>query len=132
MNLEIIISFTLVLTSVFLSTSARMTLQIGEEIENCANPDKDAAIFDYTNFEMIAVTDNDLFANGAIAFRREIKSPWTLHVYAERLERGQWGIYAFDKKCEDACEVIKDPTLPSYYYTKDLQKCPIKAGVSMS
>lgn len=47
----------------------------------------------------------------------------------EMFHRGQWNIYAVQKKIPDFCAILHDKSEIWYPFTKTLPKCDIKAGV---
>jgi hypothetical protein len=102
---------------------------LSEEYENCASPEEDYRLTDFSEYELIAVNDYEVFINGSVKVLKDIDGPVPLHVYAERFERGQWNVMYYDTKRTDFCKSMKDPTEVWYDIMKDKKGCPLKAGV---
>lgn len=111
-------------------TSAKMTMILDEGFEKCVEPEEDANVFDISSAEIVAESDTEVYFNGSVKFLRAIESPWFVHVYTEKFERGGWNVYAMDRKIKDFCAVIHSSLEIWYRFTKDLKGCPLAAGVS--
>jgi hypothetical protein len=102
---------------------------LSEEYENCATPEEDYGVADFSEYELIAVNDYEVFINGSVKILRDIESPLPVHVFAERFERGQWIVMYYDTKRADFCKSMKDSSEIWYDIMKDMKGCPLKAGV---
>jgi hypothetical protein len=85
--------------------------------------------WDLSNFEIYAENDTHTFFNGSWKFLKDVSTPWYTHFYVERELRGSWVINSFDRNNTDYCANIHNPLDPYYYMFKNVQGCPIKAGV---
>lgn len=63
-------------------------------------------------------------------FLREVKSPWLIHVYMEKFDRGQWNVALIDRQVSDMCQELQNPAMPWYFLTSLYKKkdCPYPAG----
>lgn len=109
----------------------KMEFTVDEKIENCPEAQNEAKIYDLSNFEIVAESDTETFLNGTIVFLHAVEAPWKMHIYSEMFHRGQWSVYAVDKKFTDFCSVMHNPNEIWYPYMKDLKGCDIKVGVSL-
>lgn len=125
------ITIILCILSMFLPIfSARKIVPIiMEEFENCADPDEDYKLADFSNYELIAINDYEVFINGSIKLLRDLVSPMPVHIFAERYERGEWCVMYYDTKRSDFCSAMKNPSEIWYDKMKDLKGCPLTAGV---
>jgi hypothetical protein len=123
---------TIFLCAVFLPMSSfgKIEIILHETFEKCVKPEEEAGVIDMTSFELIAESDSDVFMNGSVKFLKEIKAPWIVHAYTEKFIRGQWSLYAMEKKISDFCAVIHKKSEIWYNYMKDLPGCPLEQGVS--
>lgn len=115
-----------------LCSDRKFALMVDEKIENCAPAKTDAKAFDYKRLELIALGDYNVYLNGTIKIRKDVKSPVPFHVYAERFDRNQWHMSIVNSRRSDFCTAIHDPDEIWYNKTKRFEECPIKAGVSLS
>lgn len=106
-----------------------MDIILDEDFEKCTADGEEAGLVDLSNFELIAETDTKVFANGNLTFPKGIKAPLEVHAFAEKFHRGQWDVYAYDRRIPDFCAVIHQPTETWYQFLKDVQGCPLEAGV---
>lgn len=111
-------------------TSAKITMILDEGFEKCVEPEEDANVFDFSNAEIVAESDTDVYFNGSVKFLKKVESPWFLHIYTEKFERGEWNVYAMNRKIKDFCAVLHNPLEVWYRYSKNLKGCPLAAGVS--
>lgn len=104
---------------------------IYEEIEICGEKEERAGVFEFSELEIFAESDEHVYLNGTWKFLKEIKSPWKSHVFTERKIRGKWSTEILNKKIPDFCEVIQRPTEPWYHVTSKFEHkdCPFPAGV---
>jgi len=99
------------------------------ELESCTKINK-SSVNDITELELIPENDTMTFINGSWKFTKPVVGPWPMHIFAEHYVQGQWLVQAYDRHYKDFCGSIKNPVEPWYYATKNLQGCPISAGVS--
>lgn len=107
-----------------------MEIILDEKLENCTAPGVKAGALDFSEFELIAESDTEIFANGTVKFLKNAASPFKNRVYAEKFDRGQWTPQLIDKKYPDFCAVKNIPSEPFYKYFLDCPKCPFQAGAS--
>lgn len=122
-------------TSLFLSTLlafsyAKIVIVFDEKIEICAKEDERAGKFDLSELEIVATDDTHSFMNDTWKFTGDITAPWFYHMYCERYERGQWNVFAFNKRVPNFCAAVHRPPEPWYNIFKKVHGCPIKNGVS--
>lgn len=105
---------------------------IYEELEYCVEPKNNARMFDFSQLEIFAETDTNVFLNGTWKFLKEVKSPWISNVFTERYERGQWNVELMNRRIPDFCESIQTKTEIWYHVTQyfEPKTCPFPAGVS--
>lgn len=108
----------------------KMEIYLDEKIEKCVDAQDDAGYLDLSDFFIVAESDTSVFLNGSVRFLKTIESPWKVHMVGEKFERGEWNVYAFNKKVADFCAVMHSPAEVWYPYFKDFNGCPIEAGVS--
>lgn len=120
----------LILAIFFSIAFGKMEIVIDEKLEKCVDAKDDAGVSDLSEFEIIAESDTKVFLNGSIKFLKNVEAPWMIHMFAEKLHRGQWNVYAIDKTVPDFCSVMHSPKEVWYPYVKDFGGCPIAAGVS--
>lgn len=120
----------LILKLFFSIALGKMEIVLDEKLEKCVDAKDDAGFYDMSEFEIVAESDTKVFLNGSIKFLRNVEAPWSVHIFAEKFNRGQWNVYAIDKTVPDFCSVMHRPSEPWYLYLKDFGGCPIKAGVS--
>lgn len=120
----------LLLTSVVIS-NAKVIPIIYEDFEICTEEGESAGKFDFTELEIFAESDTDVYLNGTWSFLKEVKSPWTTVIFAEKYIKSQWNV-ELQKKIPDFCEVIQSATEPWYHVTSKFEpkECPFPAGVS--
>lgn len=104
---------------------------IHDELEICATKEEQAGYFDFSEMELIAVNDTHVYINGKWKFLKEVRKPWQCHIYMERFDRGRWIVNVFNRKYEDFCKVIQDPTQPWFQQTRKWKHkhCPFPKGV---
>ena len=102
---------------------------VDEKIENCAPPDQDAKLFDFSNFELIAVTDYETLINGSIKFLKKLDGKIPFHAYSEKFDRGQWHVSVYDARREDCCFSWHDSKEAWYAKLKRHKGCPLEVGV---
>jgi hypothetical protein len=102
---------------------------VSGSFENCSPQDQDAKAFDVSNFEMIAESDTDVYMNGSVKFMRDVGSNTGVHIFYEKLIRGQWNIEVFNANRSSFCASLQNPMEGWYIKTKKLKGCPLKAGV---
>lgn len=110
-------------------SNGKVAVFVDETIEKITKPEDDAGYFDCTNLEIIIASDTEVFLNGSYRFLKEFKGPWKLRLYAEQFHRGQWVPNAFDRTIRDFCSSVHNPTEVWYGKMKNLQGCPMNAGV---
>jgi hypothetical protein len=123
--------FFLVVFALVDSSTARYGMIISETIDNCAPKDKDAKAFDKTNYELIAVSDTEVYSNGSLKFLRDFSNA-SFHVYTEKLIRNKWCVEVFDAKRPSFCAALRNPTEVWYRKVQKHKLCPLKAGVSFA
>lgn len=111
---------------------SRIEIILHETLENCVQSGEEAGVIDMTKFELIAVSDTEVFLNGTVKFLKAIKAPWIVHAFTEKNIRGQWSLYALEKKIPDFCEVMHRKSEIWFSYMKDLPGCPLEKGVNKS
>lgn len=104
---------------------------VDEKVENCATPENDAKAFDLKNFELIALSDFDVFINGTIEMTRKFVSPIPFRVYAEKFDRNQWNLAVFNANRPDFCKSFHDPAELWYSKFKKFKGCPLNVGVKL-
>lgn len=104
---------------------------IREGFELCAEPENRAGKLDYSNLEIIAESDEDVFLNGSILFLKEIKAPWKALFFLEKFHRDKWNMEMIKKSVPDFCATIQKPSEPWYFITSKFEHkdCPFPAGV---
>lgn len=101
---------------------------IDETFENCASPEEDARALDFSNFEIVAETDTNVYTNGTVKVLIDFGKKLPFRVYAEKLQRdGKWMIDSLDIKRSDFCASLYDPAEFWYWKTKGF-RC-LKPGV---
>lgn len=113
-------------------SNCKVVTMFDEAIKDCTTPETKAGVYDFTGMDVIAQDDTHAFLNGTWKFLKDVKSPWVYVIYTERFERGQWNVYAFNKRVSDFCKVIHSPTESWYNIYKNVDGCPLKAGVSFN
>lgn len=122
----------IILVQTFAGLSQSEVIPVFDEvIQDCTTPDTKAGFFDFSGLEIIAENDTHAYLNGSWKFLKEVSSPWVYVIYTERFERGQWNLFAFNKRVPDFCKVIHSPTEPWYMIYKNVPGCPLKAGVGI-
>lgn len=109
---------------------AKMEIMVDESLQNCTKPGTGGAL-DFSEFELIAESDTVLYMNGSVKFLKTAALPFKNYVYAEKFERGQWTLQAFERKYPDFCNVKNDPKEVAYSYFRVCPKCPFEAGESI-
>jgi hypothetical protein len=122
--------FCLILTHFTSRSSGGFGLIVDERTENCAKPEEDAKAFNRSNFELIALSDMDVRLNGTVRMTRKFVSPIPFHVYAERFDRNQWHLAAFNARRADFCSSMHSPTEIWYAKLRRLKGCTLNVGVS--
>jgi hypothetical protein len=117
------------LIHICMSQFRKFAIQVDERIENCAPKDQDAKAFDLSEFEIVALSDLDVFINGTMKIIRRIESPVQLQIYAERFYRGQWNSEVVNMKRPDFCTALHDPKETWYMKLNRLKECPLDVGV---
>jgi hypothetical protein len=110
-------------------SDARYGVIISETFENCSPQKRDAKALDFSNFEVIAETDTDVYMNGSVKFRRSVGSKTGLHIFYEKFIRSQWNVEVFNANRSSFCASIQNPTEGWYMKTKKLKGYPLKAEV---
>lgn len=126
---DILVGFLFLCSFLFCFVVGKMEIIIDEKIDNCTKPYEIAEVWDFSNFELIAESDTEVYANGSVKFLKDVDGRWAANIFAEKFYRGQWNIYAFDKKVPDFCASKHNPAELWYKYFKDTKPCPLKAGV---
>lgn len=110
--------------------SSKIIPIIDEKLEFCLQPDETAKM-DYSQLEIVVVSDTETYLNGTIVIKEEIRSPFVGYIYTEKFDRGQWNIEAMYKKIADFCNEMQNPLMPWYKYTSkmDPKNCPFPPGV---
>ena len=129
-KLEVIFYSCAIISFLFSSIFGKMEIIIDERIENCTKPGDEGGAFDISNIELIAETDTEVFANGTLRFIKNLGAPWYVNAFTEKFHRGQWNLFALDKKIPDFCAVMHSSTEMWYKYFKDFKGCPLNFGVS--
>lgn len=106
----------------------KMEIIVDEKIVNCTEPGDLAGAMDFSQVELVAESDTTIVSNGTIRFLKPVKAPWKVHAYAERFTRGQWTLYGYNKKIDDFCTVMHNPTEIYYKWFKVCPKCPLEVG----
>jgi hypothetical protein len=103
-----------------------------EGFEICVEPEDRAGVFDFSDIEIFAESDTDMFVNGTWKFLKTVKSPWKWIIFTEKFERNQWNVEAFNRVIPDFCQVIQNQNEPWHFVTKNFKhkNCPFPAGVS--
>lgn len=103
---------------------------IDEALEECVTEEDKAGIFDLSGLQVIAEDDTHAFMNGTWKFNKDLRAPWVYIIYTERFDRGEWSVYALNKRIENFCAEMHDPLEPWYGIFKHVPACPALAGVS--
>lgn len=130
MKLKVVL--VLVAISLKLSYARKYGIVVDERTENCAKPEEDAHAFNRSSFELIALSDMDVFMNGTIKITKKFRSPIPFHVYAEKFERSEWHLAALDTRRADFCTSMQNPTEVWYLKFQRLKGCPLNVGVSFA
>jgi hypothetical protein len=103
-----------------------------EKFEICVDTEELAGVLDFSEFQIIAESDTDVYLNGSLNFVKEVEAPWKAKIFTEKFDRNEWHIKALDKKISDFCESIRDEKEPWYFVTSKFEpnECPFAAGVS--
>jgi hypothetical protein len=114
--------------------NAKLIPIVYEDFEMCTKEGEDAGKFDFSQLEILAESDTSVYLNGSWKFAKEVKSPWTAIIFAEKYIKSEWVVERLSKKIPDFCEVIQGPNEPWYYVTQHFEhkECPFPAGVSLS
>lgn len=122
----------LAVLSIISVCSAKVVPIFYEDYEFCVTPEENAGKFDFSQMEILAETDTEVYLNGSWNFVKEVKSPWKAKFFLERHDRGEWNVDAIYKDMNDLCESIQGPSEPWYYITSKFEhkNCPFPAGVS--
>lgn len=118
-----------ILSLLILTVDGKVVPVLDETWENCVSDKDRAGAYDTSRLEVINVDDFHSVLNGTWKFTRDIEAPWNFKVFTERFERGQWNVFAFNRRVNDLCSVLHNPTEPWYNIFKHVQGCPIKSGV---
>lgn len=107
---------------------------VNEQFEICVKPENWSGRFDYSEMEIVAVTETKVYLNGTWLFLKEVKSPWQYELIAEKFERGVWNIQAYHKRIPDFCQVLHSPIDPWYLVTSKFEpyNCPYPSGVRLT
>jgi hypothetical protein len=119
------------LSSLAFFANALLTPIIYEEFEVCTEEGEEAGVFNLTDLEIFAESDLRVYLNGSWTFLQEVKSPWNVIIFMEKLIRNQWSVEILNKDIPDFCEVIQKPTEPWFSITSKFthRECPFQAGV---
>lgn len=99
--------------------------------EKCKDVGEVFDMMDYSGFELYALNDTHTYANGTWKLLVDLKSPLKSRAYAEYRDGDTtWNIRAFDRKYENSCASMKNPTNPGYFFFKNVN-CPASKGVSL-
>lgn len=125
-------SSTLRLLLVVVICEAKIFPFIHEDFESCVEPEDDGGYFDYSNFQLVATSDTEIYANGSVEFVKEVKSPWKANFYNEKYDKGSWYRTGPTKRIDDFCHTIQSPLEVWYPVTRlfNHKNCPFPAGVS--
>jgi len=101
------------------------------DYENCTEVANNlrADVIDISQLKIHTENDTHSFLNGSLKFQRGF-DVLPGRFYAEKFDRGQWFIQAYDRSYPDLCSAFHDPTQPFYNYCKHFPMCPQKTGVS--
>lgn len=123
----------IIIASLLAFTSAKVVPVISEQYETCVSPENSAGKYDTSGVELIALTDTDLFVNGSLKILKEVKSPFSGKVFAERFDRGAWSLELFNRNYNDFCTTFINPLEPSYVFTSKMEPkaCPFPANVRL-
>lgn len=111
--------------------SSKVVPFIHEGYEMCVAPEERANMFDYSNLEIVAESDDEVFLNGSLVVLKNI-TEWKLTAWLERFQQGSWDMELAKKHYPDLCPHIQSPAELFYFISKKLQNknCPFLAGVS--
>jgi hypothetical protein len=110
--------------------SSKILVFPDEKIEKCQEfLDKDAGHFNYDSFEIITVSDTEIFLNGSIKIIKELKAPWVSEIYAEQFVRNSCIQTPLQRKFNDICPHLHNPLEIWYKLMKNVQGCDYKEGV---
>lgn len=116
----------------FTSNQAEIVPVFAESFEECVKPKDKAGVCDFSSMEVIAEDQKHSFLNGSFKFMKDLKAPWDYKLYTERFERGQWNVFAFNKRVKDFCAVMHKSSEPWYGFYKGVPGCPAAKGVSIN
>lgn len=125
------VAFLLFLLCVTFST-AKVVFLFDETFERAVAPEDAAEWFDFSNMEVIMESDTSMFLNGTWKILKNLTSPWKCRMYAEEFKRGLWIPAIIEKKYPDFCESMHNKNEISYPLFKNLEGCPLPAGVCSS
>lgn len=123
----------IIIASLLAFTCAKVVPVISEQYETCVSPENSAGKYDTSGVELIALSDTDLFVNGSLKILKEVKSPFSGKVFAERFDRGAWSLELFNRNYNDFCTTFVNPLEPSYVFTSKMEPkaCPFPANVRL-
>lgn len=63
-------------------------------------------------------------------FLREVKSPWSVRITAERFDRNEWNVIGLDRNVVDLCADMQLPSNPLHNFFRQFKKksCPFPKG----
>lgn len=70
--------------------------------------------------------------DGKWKIAQDLLSPWKGRLVFERYVQGQWLVQGIDRRYDDCCKTIHNPTEPAYSVFKEVPGCPAKAGVILN
>lgn len=100
------------------------------DYENCTEVANNlrADVIDVSQFKIHTENDTHSFLNGSLKFQRGFEV-LPGRFYAEKFDRGQWFIQAYDRSYPDLCSAFHVSTQPFYNYCKHIGKCVHKKPV---
>lgn len=116
------------------SCGAKIVPIVYEDFEECVETEEKAGKFDYSEMEIIAESDYHVCLNGTLVILDEVKSPWKVTLFAERLRGNKWVVDSIHRRVPDFCTSIQSITEPWYHVTSkfDPKNCPFPRNVSYS
>lgn len=127
---SVVLKFTILIWFVIAVTGKIMVLP-DDKIEPYVKPEDAAGVFDISKLEIVIESDTDIFLNGTWKFLKEVKK-WKGQNIAEQFDRGAWSKRGIDRKWDDFCPQIHNPTELWYNMFKKVKECPFPAGVNLT
>ncbi|XP_052892600.1 uncharacterized protein LOC128300540 [Anopheles moucheti] len=106
-------------------------VEVNKLYKPCANPNKPAPFpLDFSKLQVFLSEDEKLVINGELKFTQNVKPPWGVSVYTNKLDHGEWVPTPYSKHVFNLCMAMHASTEMWYPITRHMNQtsCPYKQG----